>query len=472
MRKPRLAMPRVPASCWRNSYARVASLARTARPGARLPMRKSSQTGGNQVLEEYCRHRGTQSKACQAKQQATQLHLRDHDTTALPQRRPSLVKREPCAEALAYQEWSGNPRPGPRICIGTLLSSDLLAPGAWGRPAVAITANWAVLHGYTFGLFTTQPRQSASDDDYCLQFSKVRAASQMLQGAFSSGAPACAWVLFLDADAMVNNLTATVEQQLLQPADRPSSSVHLVFACHTPEGSHSSAPECAGCSCGRAVHSCSSKTLAGEQPDGQPGTQRQLARSSRCTINSGAALIRNSVRGRDLVDWWAHAGHGAKGCQRLPGTAIGKSLGEQRCASDMKRRWPAEIDVVPAARFNSPAWYYPGVRWRPGNLSAPHKSKRTDRLYDTNGTLRSFNGSDQLRCFGSSQFMCHAYGLTANFSGFNPAGLGPHWKQILAQAYEARWRTVLPRLGELQGLRGTTPVSLEAITKVSRARAL
>ena len=71
---------------------------------ARLPMRKSSHTGRNQVLEEYCRHRGTQSKACQAKQQATQLHLRDHATTALPQRRPSLVKREPCAEALAYQE--------------------------------------------------------------------------------------------------------------------------------------------------------------------------------------------------------------------------------------------------------------------------------------------------------------------------------------------------------------------------------
>ena len=55
---------------------------------ARMPMRKSSHTGRNQVLEEYCRHRGTQSKACQAKQQATQLHLRDHATTALPQRRP------------------------------------------------------------------------------------------------------------------------------------------------------------------------------------------------------------------------------------------------------------------------------------------------------------------------------------------------------------------------------------------------
>ena len=373
----------------------------------------------------------------------------------LPQRR-QRSKREPCAEALAYQEWSGNPRPGPRICIGTLLSSDLLAPGAWGRPAVAITANWAVLHGYTFGLFTAQPD---SDDDYCLKFSKVRAASQMLQRAFSSGAPACAWVLFLDADAVVNNVTATVEQQLLQPADRPSSSVHLVFACHTPEGSrgsHSSAPECAGCSCGRAVHSCSSKTLAGEQPDAS-----ELARSSRCAINSGAFLIRNSVRGRDLVDWWAHAGHGAKGCQRLPTSMIGKSLAEQRCASDMKRRWPAEIDVVPAARFNSPAWYYPGLRWLPGNLSAPRKSKRTDRLYDTNGTLRSFKDSDQLRCFGSSQFMCHAYGMTANFTGFNPAGHGPHWKQILAEAYEARWRTVLPRLRELQVLRGTTPVSLE-----------
>ena len=40
------------------------------------------------------------------------------------------TKPEPCAEALTYQEWSGNPRPGPRICVGTLLSSDLLAPGA------------------------------------------------------------------------------------------------------------------------------------------------------------------------------------------------------------------------------------------------------------------------------------------------------------------------------------------------------
>ena len=158
----------------------------------------------------------------------------------------SLAKPEPCAEALAYQEWSGNPRPGPRICVGTLLSSDLLAPGAWGRHAVAITANWAVLHGYTFGLFTAPPRQSASDDDYCLQFSKVRAASQMLEGALSSGAPACEWVLFLDADAMVNNVTATVGEQLLHPADRPDSGVHLVFACHTPEGSRgsqSSAPE-------------------------------------------------------------------------------------------------------------------------------------------------------------------------------------------------------------------------------------
>ena len=283
----------------------------------------------------------------------------------------------------------------------------------------------------------------------------------------SSGAPACEWVLFLDADAMVNNVTATVEQQLLHPADRPTSSVHLVFECHTPEGSrgsHSSAHECAGCSCGRAMHLCSSETLAGEQPDGQRSARRAVTRSSRCSINSGAVLIRNSVRGRDLVDWWAHAGHGAKGCQRLPGASSGKSFGEQRCASDMKRRWPAEVDVVPAARFNSPAWYYPGVRWLPGNLSAAHKSKRTDRLYDTKGTPRNFNDSDQLRCFGSSQFMCHAYGLTANFSGFNPTRLGPHWKTILAQAYEARWRTVLPRLRKLQALRGTTPVSLEDVT--------
>ena len=63
------------------------------------------------------------------------------------------------------------------------------------------------------------------------------------------------------------------------------------------------------------VHSCSSKTLAGEQPDGQPlpgkKWQWSWARWSKCAINSGAVLIRNSVRGRDLVDWWAHAGYGA-----------------------------------------------------------------------------------------------------------------------------------------------------------------
>lgn len=109
MRKPRVAMPRVRAELahlWRRREFGQES----ARPlRARLPMRKSSHTAKNHVLEEYCRHRGTQSKACQAKQQATQLHLRDHATTALPQRHPSLVKREPCAEALAYQEWSGNP---------------------------------------------------------------------------------------------------------------------------------------------------------------------------------------------------------------------------------------------------------------------------------------------------------------------------------------------------------------------------
>ena len=211
----------------------------------------------------------------------------------------------------------------------------------WGRfPAFEphrVTANWAVLHGYTFGLFTALPRQGVSDDDYCLQFSKVRAASQMLERGVSSGAPACAWVLFLDADAMVNNVTATVEQQLLNPADRPPSSVHLVFACHTPvassRGSHSSAPECAGCSCGRATHSCSSETLASEQLDGLGTRRRSVARGSRCSINSGAVLIRNGVRGRDLVGWWAHAGRGAKGCQRLPGTAS-KSFGEQRCRAE------------------------------------------------------------------------------------------------------------------------------------------
>ena len=32
---------------------------------------------------------------------------------------------------------------------------------------------------------------------------------------------------------------------------------------------------------------------------------------------------------------------------------------------------------------------------------------------------------------------------------------------MLALAYEARWRTVLPRLRELQALRGTRPVLLE-----------
>eukprot|EP00966_Prymnesium_polylepis_P204928 4747871-Prymnesium_polylepis.1 len=173
---------------------------------------------------------------------------------------PMLRTRPSCAPPeLAYQQL-GAAAAG--SCVATLLSADLLSPGRWGRTTVEINANWAVAHGYIFGLFTSAPvhRRAAGTDDYCTVFAKLHAATAMLEKHNSS----CRWLLFLDADAVVNNVSATVEQLADTAATAEAAgSADITLACHWPSADGNG--ECHSCKCGRSTHVCSAASLSKEQ---------------------------------------------------------------------------------------------------------------------------------------------------------------------------------------------------------------
>ena len=74
--------------------------------------------------------------------------------------------------------------------------------------AVEHNANWATLHGCSFTLFRSR---MVEDADLESRWEKVAATRRMLHQEIS-----CRWLLFLDADAIVVDVTRSPQQLLRQ----------------------------------------------------------------------------------------------------------------------------------------------------------------------------------------------------------------------------------------------------------------
>ncbi|KOO32138.1 hypothetical protein Ctob_008733 [Chrysochromulina tobinii] len=296
-------------------------------------------------------------------------------------RQPAVGQRPSSSldfSAHAVREFQPARRAQPSVCVVTVMTANLL--GGWGGHAVEQTLNWALAHGYTYALFT----ERLVPETIPAVWSNPLAVHVMLE----RGEDACAVVFYLDGDAVVNNVSSSLEGTIerLLPLDGPS----FVFPCHSPFAEADGATCHVGgqCRCGRAAAGCSARAL-------ERMAHRKVTGAKHvpwCLINSGAYLVRNTARARARVKWWAER----DGCE--VGT-LGRGAPEQACAQRMKALWPAEVDVVSARLFNTPAWF-----------DAERVGRSTDPIAEYEAMRLTASSPEELRCFGDPrQLVCHLW---------------------------------------------------------------
>ena len=249
---------------------------------------------------------------------------------------PSVLPSWSTLPAGAYREWVPLRRSQPAVCVVSVITSNLL--GGWGGFAAEQNVNWALVHGYKYGLFLKQLAGAGVP----AVWSKPRAALLMLQ----RGEDDCQVLFHLDGDAVVVDVNRSITALIarLLPAARGPS---VIFSCHSPFGHGGACHVGRTCRCSRAHTTCTPEQMASMLHRPHMGAKYVPW----CLINSGVYLVRNSPRSRELLGWWA----GTQECK--PGE-IGRGAPEQLCAQTMKTRWAAEIDVVSARHFNTPAWFH------------------------------------------------------------------------------------------------------------------
>jgi hypothetical protein len=78
---------------------------------------------------------------------------------------------------------------------------------------------------------------------------------------------------------------------------------------------------------------------------------------------------------------------------------LGRGAPEQACAQHMKALWPAEVDVVSARLFNTPAWF-----------DAERVGRSTDPIAEYEAMRLTASSPEELRCFGDPrQLVCHLW---------------------------------------------------------------
>ena len=338
---------------------------------------------------------------------------------------PSHATQRPSSSldfsAHAVREFQPARRAQPSVCVVTVMTANLL--GGWGGHAVEQTLNWALAHGYTYALFT----ERLVPETIPAVWSNPLAVHVMLE----RGEDACAVVFYLDGDAVVNNVSSSLEGTIerLLPLDGPS----FVFPCHSPfaEADGATCHVSGQCRCGRAAAGCSARAL-------ERMAHRKVTGAKHvpwCLINSGAYLVRNTARARARVKWWAER----DGCE--VGT-LGRGAPEQACAQHMKALWPAEVDVVSARLFNTPAWF-----------DAERVGRSTDPIAEYEAMRLTASSPEELRCFGDPrQLVCHLWNA-----------LRRRPPQVLAMrqvAFTAALAARRPQLRQLLGGRGERYVAV------------
>jgi hypothetical protein len=197
-------------------------------------------------------------------------------------------------------------------CVVSVFTASYRSCSSWASVASEILINWGMAHRYSVTLFDetfvystpgithganlTKLDHAASKS--ALLWAKPRAMLEVLLRGRSDGAP-CPWVLFVDADAFINNPRVTVELRLLHrlratrnAGTEQSSTTHMLFACHSPYGSGG---ECSICKCCHPAH-CTEAARA------------TLPSSGGSWLNSGVILAAATAEAVEMLQWWARAG--------------------------------------------------------------------------------------------------------------------------------------------------------------------
>ena len=226
--------------------------------------------------------------------------------------------------------WLPAVRSSPHVCVLGVQSPNLLTPGSFGRATAELQALWALAHGMEYRLVTcdltggrgmkhwNKPRALLAvlgGVSRATAGRPLRANNRTLagDGAALQQAPACDWVFMIDADAAVRNLSVGLEHLLAghTSGDGPSLSIACVPS------------------------------------DGIP------ARNSSCAINSGVVLARGDAHARQMLEFWASAGHGS--------CPAATQFAEQDCAQRMVDRWKARVRLHTATQLNAPLWLSPHI---------------------------------------------------------------------------------------------------------------
>eukprot|EP00316_Scyphosphaera_apsteinii_P020644 CAMPEP_0119330782 /NCGR_PEP_ID=MMETSP1333-20130426/79023_1 /TAXON_ID=418940 /ORGANISM="Scyphosphaera apsteinii, Strain RCC1455" /LENGTH=349 /DNA_ID=CAMNT_0007340237 /DNA_START=17 /DNA_END=1066 /DNA_ORIENTATION=+ len=282
----------------------------------------------------------------------------------------------------AYKVWVPKKRRS-RVCVVSMYSQDLLQPGAWGRYAMEMNLNWAFSHGYKFTIF--QERLANPQQSY--GWSLPRSVLFMLE----QGPHECEWVFSMDGDAVVNNVTASVEPLIKQFFS--GSATQMLMTCHWHIGLNG---DCHNCRCTRArkVKHCSEKK-----------TLFEYGRNSHCAPNMGVYIVKNTPKAWELMRWWAGAGGGRCSLRGDRASEKERGLGAQKCSLRLKARWPGLIDVVNARVMNMPAWFNEHVHGMRVIPLVPQP------------WIKSL--AKQMSCFESLVFICHALGFHNNIDRTN-----------------------------------------------------
>lgn len=315
----------------------------------------------------------------------------------------------------------------PSVCIVSRISQDLLNPQAYGDAAIEVNANWALAHGHVFIVFFAR----LAPNNVSFTWTNPRSALFALQ----HGPDVCAWVMHMDADAVVNDVALSAAAFINMNAGRET---HLIFACHFPFSATNVTSDCALCSCGSA-RSADNQSLCPAMPGSKAGRMSsnpisaQMKRNPGCNPNVGVYFVRNSPLGQRMVGWWAKAGDGECDWRST----------EQICTRRLKANWPRHVDIVNSALMNTHA-AFSEVAWRSATSTDPFaawqrmkdayhnatlpevfRTRRTwhairNNLTDVERRVRQAGrrlraGDVGWPCFGSRQWICHPMGSPIRF---------------------------------------------------------
>ena len=307
---------------------------------------------------------------------------------------------------LGCTEW--RPTSSPAGCVVGILSTDLWVD-SWATFAVELAVNYAALQHYSYTLFDERHQfanatvSASASGKASLFWSKPHAILELLERR------ECPWVLYHDADAIINNPEISIQQALAGPYLWQEPRVRVLLACHSPFGSGGDCQPCRCCRAGRCP----------------ADARRQLPANDGSWVNAGVVLVRgNDGMSQEMMQWWASSGGGECSARTPPGLKprrINKArdakedkegrtpmhyFAEQACLQRLQRRWVSHVDVLNAAAFNAPMWYNPAMfRWmdlKKHGLEAASKFLRQE--------MRNVSSKP---CLHSKLFICHAYGQSA-----------------------------------------------------------